>query len=62
MMHADLASSLTDIRILPSISKLSDCLENGGMLLRISFVHLRGDCSNTYQGVYVLIFLVFHVS
>ena len=38
------------------------CLESGGMLLQISFVHLRGDCANTYQGAFVLIFPVFHTS
>ena len=50
MLYADLALSLTVVRVLPWIPILADCFEIGGMVLRRSFVHIRGDLRDDVHG------------
>ena len=50
MLYANLALSLTVVRVLPWILILADCFESGGMVSRRSFVHIRGDLCDDVHG------------
>ena len=50
MLYADLALSLTVVRVLPWIPILANCFERGGMVIRRSFVHIRGDLRDDVHG------------